>query len=173
MTLHLTVKPGQDEFWYLHAGDNRFRCAIGKNGVIKDKKEGDGKTPLGDWRFLYGYYRNDRIDPPNSKLSFSAITKKDGWCDDPDHASYNQAITLPFTASHECLWRDDHLYDLVLVINHNQDPILPGQGSAVFLHIARPDYAGTEGCVAMALADWQELLPSLDQNSFITIQNSF
>lgn len=168
----LVVAPDPNGRWYLQAGEQKFVCAIGKNGVTTDKCEGDGKSPAGRYTILYGFYRADRLAAPDSHLPFTPIEKTMGWCDDPAHSDYNKLVTLPFLHSHEKLWRDDHLYDLVLVISHNQNPIIRGKGSAVFLHIAKPDYAGTEGCVAMALDDWQSLLPNLKSGDEIIISIS-
>jgi L,D-peptidoglycan transpeptidase YkuD (ErfK/YbiS/YcfS/YnhG family) len=81
-----------------------------------------------------------------------------GWCDDPDSASYNQLVDLPFPGSHEKLWRDDHIYDLIITLGYNDDPVVPDRGSAIFLHVARPDYSPTEGCVAAALPDLLALM---------------
>jgi L,D-peptidoglycan transpeptidase YkuD (ErfK/YbiS/YcfS/YnhG family) len=87
-----------------------------------------------------------------------ALSPDDGWCDDPSSPFYNQHVKLPFAPSHEKLWRDDHVYDLIVVLGHNDDPPVAGMGSAIFAHLARPDYSGTEGCVALKLEDMQAFL---------------
>lgn len=155
----------------LRFGDLRFRCALGRSGCkpAADKREGDGATPLGRWALRRLYYRPDRIARPDCRLPIVALTPAMGWCDDPKHADYNRLVTLPFDASHETLWREDHVYDLIVELGHNDAPPVPGLGSAIFLHLARPDYAPTEGCVALALADMQALLPRLETNTFIAI----
>lgn len=130
------------------------RCALGRGGVAVQKHEGDGVTPAGRWPLRSVLYRPDRGPQPTTVLPVRAITPHDGWCDDPAHPAYNQPITRPFPASHEQLWRADALYDLVVVLGHNDAPPIPGAGSAIFLHIARPGFKPTEGCVAIP---WQHL----------------
>ena len=91
-------------------------------------------------------------------MPVEAIRRDDGWCDAPDDDAYNRPVALPYPASAERMWREDDVYDLVVVLGHNDDPVMPGMGSAIFLHLARPDYAPTEGCVALARADLEALL---------------
>lgn len=136
------------------------RCAIGKGGMIDaaDKSEGDGASPLGTWPMRRIFYRADRLDRPQSGLPCIALRPHDGWCDAPHHRLYNRPISLPFSASHESLWRDDHVYDVIVEIGHNDAPVIAGLGSAIFLHLARPDYAPTEGCIALALGDMLTVL---------------
>ncbi len=130
-----------------------YRCALGRGGVRSDKVEGDGATPAGSWRLRNLLYRADRIAKPHSLLAAAPIGSNDGWCDDPGDPAYNQPVILPYAARHERLWRDDGLYDVVAVLGYNDDPPLPGRGSAIFLHVAQPDYRSTEGCVALAMPD--------------------
>lgn len=136
------------------------RAALGKEGVVPaaDKREGDGKSPVGEWPMRYVFYRPDRIAAPETALPVVALSPDDGWCDDPNSQDYNRHVKLPFEAGHEKLWRDDHVYDLIVVLGHNDDPPVPGMGSAIFMHLAREDYSGTEGCVALARDDLLELL---------------
>jgi L,D-peptidoglycan transpeptidase YkuD (ErfK/YbiS/YcfS/YnhG family) len=148
----------------------RFRCAIGPNGVRRDKREGDGATPAGRFPFRQLYYRADRMPPPATALPVRAIDAADGWCDDPANAAYNRAVTLPFAASHERLWREDSVYDLILVIGHNDDPVRPGLGSAVFVHVARADYGPTAGCVALAREDLMEILAQARPGDCVAIE---
>lgn len=125
-------------------------CAIGRGGIHQTKTEGDGVTPVGDWPLRHVYYRADRLERlPKTMLPLTAIAPDDGWCDAPDDPNYNRPVKKPYAASHEDMWREDHLYDLVVVLGHNDDPPVPGAGSAIFLHVARPDYSPTEGCVAL------------------------
>ena len=130
-----------------------YRCALGRGGIVMDKREGDGGTPVGGFALRRVLYRPDRLDAPATGLPVDAIAPEDGWCDDPAHPDYNRPVGLPFSASHEKLWRDDEVYDVILILGHNDDPPVPGKGSAIFMHVARPDYAPTEGCVALALED--------------------
>lgn len=136
----------------------RLRCALGRGGITAAKREGDGATPTGTLPLRRLLYRADRMAPPPGDLPREPIGPDDGWCDAPGDASYNRQVALPFAASHERLWRADALYDLVGVLGWNDGPVLPGRGSAIFLHVAHGDYAPTEGCVALALADLLALL---------------
>lgn len=140
--------------WCADWNGERLRCAIGRSGVIAaaSKREGDGATPAGAWPVRRLLYRADRLSHPPTKLPASPIDESDGWCDAPDDPRYNQLVTLPCAASHERMWRDDDLYDLVVVLGHNDAPVRPGMGSAIFLHCAHPDFAPTEGCVALEKA---------------------
>jgi L,D-peptidoglycan transpeptidase YkuD (ErfK/YbiS/YcfS/YnhG family) len=136
----------------------RFRCALGRSGLHADKREGDGATPVGCFPLRRVLYRADRIALPVTALPVAAIDPDSGWCDDPADAAYNRPVRLPFSASHERLWRDDALYDLLAVLGHNDDPVVRGHGSAIFLHVARPDLGPTEGCVALPLQELVALL---------------
>ena len=138
-------------------------CRIGRAGFIDQARgqEGDGKTPLGSYRFRFGLYRPDRLPRPPSPLTFRPLRNDDGWCDDPHHPAYNRFIKRPFDGSHEQLWREDGAYDLILVMNHNDSPPQPGLGSAVFWHIAQPDDRQTLGCIALDPETMIRLLPSI------------
>lgn len=138
--------------------DLTMRCAIGKGGVTVDKKEGDHKTPLGTYKLLHLYFRPDKVKKPDTDLPVTEITAALGWCDDPGFPDYNRLVALPFPGSHEKLWRDDDLYDVVVEIGHNHNPPIPGKGSAIFIHIAYENYKGTEGCIALRKVDLLKLL---------------
>ena len=135
-------------------------CALGRGGVCDavDKREGDGCTPAGEWPIRRLMWRSDRIDRPETALPSMPIEPTDGWCDDPTDTAYNQPVRLPYPASAERMWRDEAIYDLVVVLGYNDDPITPGAGSAIFLHLARRDYRSTEGCIALAEQDLLDLL---------------
>ena len=135
-----------------------FRCALGRSGVRVDKREGDGATPVGTFVMRRVLYRSDRVAAPVTALPVQALVAADGWCDDPADEQYNCQVGLPFTAHHEQLWHEDRIYDLIVVLGHNDDPVVPGLGSADFLHLARTDYSATEGCVALAEADLRAVL---------------
>jgi L,D-peptidoglycan transpeptidase YkuD (ErfK/YbiS/YcfS/YnhG family) len=126
------------------------------------KREGDGATPRGLFRLLHVLFRPDRLRAPQTALPVHPIAPDDGWCDDPSRPQYNQPVQLPFAASHERLWRLDRLYDIVVVMNHNASPAIAGSGSAVFLHLARPGLAATEGCVAVSRRHMLALLALVD-----------
>jgi len=131
------------------AGALTISCALGRSGITHAKREGDGATPVGRFRLLGCFYRADRGQKPLAKLPSTAIRPIDGWCDDPADRRYNQPVRLPYPARHERMWRDDHLYDVVVDIACNRGPIVKGRGSAIFLHLAKPNLAPTEGCVAV------------------------
>jgi L,D-peptidoglycan transpeptidase YkuD (ErfK/YbiS/YcfS/YnhG family) len=151
-------------------GGKTFRCALGRSGIYPEKQEGDGATPCGRFALRRVYYRPDRGAAPRTSLPSQALTPQDGWCDDMADAAYNRPVTLPCAASHEEMWRADELYDRVVVIGHNDAPIVPGKGSAVFLHVARADYGPTEGCVAFAKADLDAILATLGSDDFVTVR---
>lgn len=147
------------------------RCALGRGGVIAapDKREGDGASPLGVWPIRYILYRPDRLAPPATRLPVRALAPDDGWCDAPGDPNYNRAVKLPYPASCEAMWREDHVYDLVGVLAHNDDPPVPLLGSAIFLHLARPGFEPTEGCVALQKLDLLRLLAIAETGSAISI----
>jgi L,D-peptidoglycan transpeptidase YkuD (ErfK/YbiS/YcfS/YnhG family) len=149
-----------------------YPCVIGKSGLaaVGEKREGDGKTPRGVFPLRQVYYRPDRVKPPQTRLPIVALKPSDGWCDDPADAAYNTYVTLPFAASHEQLWREDHAYDLILVVGYNDAPAQPGKGSAIFMHLRHDDGRGTEGCVALSEADMREVLAVLTPGSRICIE---
>ena len=142
----------------LLVGGKVLRCRLGRSGLSADKREGDGATPVGSWPLRAVLYRPDRVARPDTALPVRTIDPADGWCDDPGHADYNRPVRLPHPASCEKLWRDDHLYDVVVVLGHNDAPPRPGLGSAIFLHVAAADGKPTQGCVALDLGDLLDLL---------------
>lgn len=147
------------------------QCALGRNGVVVagQKREGDGASPQGVWRMQRVFYRPDRLSRPETALPVVPLRETDGWCDAPQHPFYNRPVTRPFDASHEKLWRDDHVYDLIVELDHNSDPVVPALGSAVFFHLARHDYRPTEGCVAISLPHMLQVLTTASQKSAIEI----
>ena len=163
--MEITVEPSGFLTWER----NRVRCALGRGGVRIDKHEGDGATPAGAFPLRRLLYRADRLERPVTGLPTEAIRTDDGWCDDPKNTAYNRPVRLPFAASHEKLWRDDALYDLVAVIGHNDDPPVPDHGSAIFLHVAKLDWEPTEGCVALTRDDLLRLLADCDETTSIRI----
>ena len=148
-----------------------YACRIGRAGVAgpSEKREGDLKTPSGRFPLRCVYYRPDRLAPPKTLLPVIALTPEDGWCDDPAHPLYNQPVKLPFDGRHEKLWREDHVYDLIIPLGYNDDPIIPGAGSAIFMHLMREDGVGTEGCVALALADLLAVLEKCNISAHMEI----
>lgn len=188
----LMVKSG-----FLTFGDQRFHCATGKGGFSTAKREGDGCTPIGIYFLRECWYRLDRLPPPKTGLPLKVIRENDGWCDDPVSKDYNKPIKIischprlvrgsqatccaaldprlrgddKVGYSHERLWHDDHVYDLIVPLGYNDDPVVAGRGSAIFMHVAQDDYSPTEGCVALAFNDLLAILPHLTAQSRIEIR---
>ena len=152
---------------------HRAKAAFGKGGTkcAADKREGDGASPIGVWPIRRVLYRPDKVSALQTALPAQPITREDGWCDASGDLAYNRPVRLPYPASAEHLWREDDVYDLVVVLGHNDDPAVPGMGSAIFLHLARPDYSPTEGCVAMARADLEALLAAATPGDSLEIRS--
>jgi L,D-peptidoglycan transpeptidase YkuD (ErfK/YbiS/YcfS/YnhG family) len=152
-------------------GGRWTQCALGKGGVIPaaDKREGDGCSPLGVWPIRRLLYRPDKLEAPKTLLPVEALSPDDGWCDAPMDRAYNRPVKLPYPASAEAMWREDGVYDLVLVLAHNDDPPIPLMGSAIFLHVARSHFEPTEGCVALQAWDLLELIAKAEPASAIAI----
>ena len=148
------------------------RCALGEAGVIAGgaKREGDGASPAGLWPMREVRFRPDRGPAPATRLPLLSIAADDGWCDAPGDPGYNRLVRLPYPASTEPLWREDRLYDLMVALGYNDDPVTAGAGSAIFLHLAAPGYAPTKGCVALAGADLLHLLSQARPGDFVRIR---
>jgi len=169
MREHIRINAKKGQFC---CGKLRLNCRIGKAGAVPmaSGREGDAKTPLGDYVLRFGFYRADRLPKPMSPLNFRALSPEDGWCDAPDDPAYNRFIRLPYPASHEKLWREDGAYDIILVMSHNDSPPTPNLGSAVFIHVAQPDDRKTLGCVALTPEDMVQILPKLKMGMEVKIQ---
>jgi L,D-peptidoglycan transpeptidase YkuD (ErfK/YbiS/YcfS/YnhG family) len=154
---------------YLQYKNLKFRCALGKAGIKKKEKEGDNVTPKGKFKITSMYYRPDRIKNIITAIKKIKIKKNMGWCDDPDSHFYNQKISLPNKFSHEKLYRNDNLYDLILVLNYNANPIIKNKGSAIFIHIAKRNYKKTKGCIALKKKHLIELISKIKKNTQIKI----
>lgn len=155
----------------LRAGDAAIPCSIGRGGLIAaaDKREGDGASPIGVWPVRGILLRPDRVAlPPGISLPWRWIRRDDGWSDGPGDPAYNRPVRHPHVFSAEHLWRDDGLYDVLVVLGHNDAPPLAGAGSAIFLHCWR-DGATTEGCLAVARDDLLALLPRLAPGDTVEI----
>ncbi len=146
-----------------------FRCAVGRGGRATKKHEGDGVSPVGLWPLRRVLFRADRLAKPKCVLPVQTLALNDGWSDDPGHGDYNRQVVLPHDGSCEKLWRDDHVYDIIVVLGHNDNPIVRAAGSAIFLHIARQNYTPTEGCVALSEADMRDVLAAIDQDTCLEI----
>lgn len=147
----------------------QYACALGAGGVSSDKQEGDDITPAGCYPLRLVLFRPDRMVAPETALPVAPLRPGDGWCDDPAHAGYNSQVSLPLAAHCEALWRDDEVYDLIVVIGFNDDPVVPGAGSAIFMHVARTRYEPTRGCVALARPDLLEILRTCTAETQIRI----
>jgi L,D-peptidoglycan transpeptidase YkuD (ErfK/YbiS/YcfS/YnhG family) len=151
----------------LTIGNLLLPCVVGRSGLKGLKREGDGATPRGLWRLRRVLVRRDHVAFLTTRLPLRAIAHHDGWCDAPEDRNYNRPVCLPYPASHERLWRDDHLYDIVVVLSHNERPRRRFGGSAVFLHIADRNGKPTAGCVALSLAGMRKLLARCKPGSMI------
>ena len=163
--MDIEVFPPDKLIWF----DQTCHCVLGWGSVCANKYEGDGVTPVGRWPLRSVYYRPDRIGKPKTLLPTQALKPEDGWCDDPKNAAYNQHIKKPFAASYEDLWREDGIYDLIVVLGHNDSPPQPDKGSAIFMHVVQPDLSPTEGCIALALDDLVEILEGSGPDTAIVI----
>jgi len=153
---------------YLTYNNYKAKCVVGKRGIGNKRKEGDLITPKGKYKIKYILYRKDRIKKIQSKIRKIAIRKNMGWCDDPKSKYYNREIRLPSKARHEKLYKNDHSYDLLLVINYNTTKTIPYKGSAIFLHLTS-NYKKTNGCIAVRRKDLYIILKLINKNSKIKI----
>jgi L,D-peptidoglycan transpeptidase YkuD (ErfK/YbiS/YcfS/YnhG family) len=133
------------------------------------KREGDGATPAGLFTLCEAFYRPDRVRRPRASLPVRATRSRDGWCDDVCDGNYNRKVRLPYAASAETLWRDDSIYDIIVVLDHNRRPRAKGRGSAIFMHIARAGYAPTAGCIALSSRDLRRLLGLLGRTTALYV----
>ncbi|MEL6968494.1 MAG: L,D-transpeptidase family protein [Pseudomonadota bacterium] len=167
-------RPGSKTQSLLHAYGRVFPCAMGRTGVVLKKREGDGGTPRGRFELLSGLWRKPLPVQRTNRLPFQPITPKDGWCDAVGDRNYNRPVPLPYPASHERLWRADHLYDVVIVMDHNLRKRMSLGGSAIFFHLARSDdrtaeFQPTEGCIAVSPQTMALLLPRLKPGTSIVV----
>ncbi len=169
--LVVQANSGDSALGWASLGDRRWRCVLGAGGVREDKVEGDAATPADEFPLRRIYFRNDRLVLPKVRLPARPIAEHDGWCDDPRSPAYNRLVRIPNEWSHENMWREDGLYDLVVVVGYNDDPPEGEWGSAIFLHIAREDMSPTRGCVAFARQDLMELLPLLTPDTRLRVMS--
>jgi L,D-peptidoglycan transpeptidase YkuD (ErfK/YbiS/YcfS/YnhG family) len=156
--IHVRSLSGAAQDGLLIAGNLRIRCKLGRSGRRAMKREGDGATPSGLWPMRRILARRDSWGLVRTGLPFRFTVADDGWCDDPADRNYNRPVKLPYRASHEEMWRKDHLYDVVIILGHNDRPRVRGAGSAVFFHLADPQGGPTAGCIAVSAADMRKLL---------------
>ena len=155
---------------YLTFNDYRAKCSIGKRGIGIKKKEGDLITPEGKYKIKYILYRKDRVKL-RSKIKKIIIKKNMGWCDDQTSKSYNKLINLPFSASYEKLFKKENIYDIILVLNYNMNPIKKNKGSAIFIHIANKNYKKTKGCIAIRKIQLLKILKKISINTKVKIED--
>jgi len=154
---------------YLKYKNLRFKCALGKAGIGKKKIEGDNITPKGTFKIVDIYYRKDRIKKLSSKFKLIKIKKKMGWCNDPKSKKYNQIINIPYNNSYEKLYRKDNVYDLILVLDYNMNPITKNKGSAIFIHVAKKKFKKTAGCIALKKRELIKLISVISNHTKIRI----
>ena len=147
----------------------KIKCSIGKNGLSSKKKEGDLKTPKGKYKFNFLLYRKDRIKKIQCKLKKITIKQNMGWCDDPRSIYYNKLIKFPFKKSAEKLFLKKNIYDLILVINFNTNPVVKNKGSAIFLHLADKKFKPTKGCIGIKKKSFIKILPLINKKTKIII----
>jgi len=170
-TLHIVPAGIGETTGVAFLGAGKYPCALGGSGIVfqVQKTEGDGATPAGLYWPEKVFYRPDHEKEPKTRLPVQYLKKNSGWCEDPGNPDYNKRVDLPHPAAAESMWRDDHLYDLGLVISHNRYPVRPGKGSAIFFHLARAGQTPTRGCVALSRDDFVEILKDIGPETLIRI----
>ncbi len=168
--LRVRKNPGSKTEGLLVAESRAIRCALGRSGIGIKRGEGDGITPLGAHRLIEAYIRTDSVPIRASHFPLSEINEQDGWCDAVGDANYNRHVNLPYPASYERMKRDDHLYDVVVVMDHNITRRMSVGGSAIFFHLAHDDYRSTEGCVAISRKDMLWLLPQIGPETVMMVE---
>jgi L,D-peptidoglycan transpeptidase YkuD (ErfK/YbiS/YcfS/YnhG family) len=168
--LLVRARPGHKAKGFLRVGALFLPVALGRSGIAANKREGDGTTPRGRFRLRCLWWRPDRGPRPRTHLPLRRIRPDDAWSEDPSDRLYNRPFRRRLGGAGDRLWREDHLYDLVIEIDHNQRPRVARRGSAVFIHIARPGFAPTAGCVALEAKTLRRLLPYLAAQTVIDIR---
>ena len=154
---------------YLSLNNYKVKCAIGKRGIGNKKREGDLITPKGDYKIKYILYRKDRVKI-YSKIRKIVIKKNMGWCDDPKSKQYNKLIKLPFKYNYEKLYKKENVYDIIVVLNYNMNPVIKNKGSAIFIHVAKKNYKKTEGCVAIDKRSLIKIAKELKKSTQVKIE---
>ena len=168
-TIAVRTGAGQRTRGWLIAGPLAQPVALGRGGIKANKREGDGGTPRGRFRLKRLWWRADRLPRPMTQLPVRRIRGEDGWCEDPRDRHYNQPVRLDPKHPGDRFKRADHLYDLIIELDHNTRPRIAGRGSAVFVHIARPGFAPTAGCVALTAPSLRRLLSRIGPRTRIAI----
>jgi L,D-peptidoglycan transpeptidase YkuD (ErfK/YbiS/YcfS/YnhG family) len=157
-SLHVRVIGARATRGVLQAGGLTVPCSLGRAGARYLKREGDGATPKGMWQLRRLFYRGDRMPPPHTRLHVQPMRPYDGWCETVGDRNYNRLVRMPYASAHDTLMRQDHLYDIVVELSHNERPRVHGLGSAVFFHLRREDGGPTAGCIAVSLKDMRKIL---------------
>jgi L,D-peptidoglycan transpeptidase YkuD (ErfK/YbiS/YcfS/YnhG family) len=169
-TIYVRRRPGFRSQGWLIAGASQIPVALGRSGILANKREGDGGTPRGRFRLVRLWWRPDRAPRPRTLLPVRRIGRGDGWSEDPKDRLYNRPIRVPDGAPGDRLWREDRLYDLIIELDHNTRPRVAGRGSAVFIHVARDGFKPTAGCVALQAPRLQRLLERVGPKTRIVIR---
>ena len=156
---------------YLTYNNYKVKCALGKRGIGNKRREGDFITPRGNFKIKYILYRKDRIKRIQSKIKKIIIKKNMGWCDDPLSKNYNKLIKIPSEYNYEKLYKKDNVYDIILVLNYNMNPVVKNKGSAIFIHVTKANYKKTEGCVAIKKVHLLKIIKELKNNTKIKIED--
>ena len=156
---------------YISYNNYKAKCAVGKRGIGYKKKEGDLITPRGKYKIKYILYRRDRIKEIKTKIKKIVIKKNLGWSNDPRSRQYNKLIKLPSKYNYEKLYKKENVYDIVLVLNYNMNPVVRNKGSAIFIHVARRNYKKTEGCVALKKIHLLKIIKDIRYNTIVKIEN--
>ena len=162
--MHIVVKNK-----FLNIGNYKVKCAVGKRGIKIKKKEGDFITPKGKFRINHLYYRADRIKGLKVNIKKTKIKKNMGWCNDSKSKYYNKLVKLPINHTFENLHRSDNLYDIILVLNYNINPVRKNKGSAIFIHVAAKNYKKTEGCIALKKKDLRKILRLINKKTIVKV----
>jgi len=168
--VRVRARPGKHSQGWLCAGPSCLPVALGRGGIRANKREGDGATPRGRFRLKRLWWRADRLPRPVTALPIRRIDRHIAWSEDPHDRRYNRPVRRKPNEPGDRLWRDDHLYDLIVEIDHNARPRVAGRGSAVFIHLARPGFAPTAGCVGLDKNRLLQLLAKLGPHSRIDIR---
>jgi L,D-peptidoglycan transpeptidase YkuD (ErfK/YbiS/YcfS/YnhG family) len=168
--IRVRTRPGDRTRGLLLAGGRAIPVVLGRAGIRANKREGDGATPRGRFGLVRLWWRRDRGPARRTLLPSRRIGPDAAWCEDPADRRYNRPFRRSASEPGDSLWRNDRLYDLIVELDHNTRPRVAGRGSAVFLHIARPDGSPTAGCVALTEGNLRRLLGSLNAKTRIDIQ---
>ena len=154
---------------FISYNNYKAKCAVGKRGISIKKKEGDFITPKGTFKIREIFYRKDRVQNLITRIKKTVIRKNMGWCDDPKSKKYNKLIYFPFKHSAEKLYRSENVYDIILILNFNMDPVKKNKGSAMFIHVAKKSFQPTQGCIALNKFELIKLVKSIKKNTVVKI----